>query len=93
MSMEITGIVSNLANFGAAGLMGAMWLWERKLSRMREYQLTQAHERIIRDEQRLDKLTRVVEQNTSAMTGSIETQRQVVEAIKDLAREFHHAKT
>ena len=88
--MAFLSIMSDLASFGAAGLMGAMWLWERRLSRLREYQLNEAHDRILRDEERLEKLTRVVNQNTAAFTRFVETQRQVAETLKDLMREFHH---
>lgn len=86
--MEILSIMSDLASFGAAGLMGAMWLWERKISRTREEQLTAAHGRILRDEQRLGQLTDVVEHNTAAITRFTETQRQVVETLKDLVKEM-----
>ena len=41
--MTVLSIVSDLASFGAAGLMGTMWLWERRLNRLREQQLTDAH--------------------------------------------------
>jgi uncharacterized protein YigA (DUF484 family) len=88
----MVGIMSDLANFGAAGLMGAMWLWERRLSRQREQQLTEAHQRITRDEERLKLLMEVVDQNTSAMARFAETQRQVAEALKDLTRELNHAR-
>ena len=88
--MTSLSMVWDLASFGAAGLMGAMWLWERRLSRLREEQLTEAHGRILRDEQRLSKLVKVVEENTGAVGRFTETQRQVVEALKDLVRELHH---
>ncbi len=88
--MTLFGIVSDFASLGAAGVMGAMWLWERRLSRLREQQLTDAHERINRDEQRLDQVTHVIEQNTAAFVRFTETQRQVIETLKDLARELHH---
>jgi C4-dicarboxylate-specific signal transduction histidine kinase len=88
----LLSIVQDLASFGAAGLMGAMWLWERKLTRLREQQLTEAHDRIVRDEQRLSKLTQVVEQNTAAIAHFTDTQRQVVEAMKDLVKELNHAR-
>ncbi len=91
--MADLSIVYDLASFGAAGLMGAMWLWERKLSRLREQQLTEAHGRILRDEERLGKFVQVVEQNTSAVSRFTETQRQVVETLKDLVKEFHHDHT
>ncbi|MBS3734473.1 MAG: hypothetical protein KGY99_06050 [Phycisphaerae bacterium] len=86
-------VASQVASLGAAGVMGAMWLWERRLSRVREQQLTDAHERIARDEQRLEQLTRVVEQNTAAVGRFTETQRQVVETLKDLARELRNGHT
>ncbi len=88
--MNALSMVGNLASFGAAGLMGAMWLWERKLSRLREEQLNEAHGRIIRDEERLGKLVQVVEENTRAVGRFTETQRSVVEALRDLAKEFRH---
>ena len=87
------GIAYDLASFGAAGLMGAMWLWERTLSRKRERQLSEAHGRLLRDEQRLSKLVQVVEHNTDAVARFTETQRQVVDTLKDLVKEFHHACT
>jgi len=91
--VTIVSIMSDLASFGAAGLIGAMWLWERKLTRLREYQLNEAHSRILRDEQRLEKLTQVVEHNTGAVARFTETQRQMMETLKDLVRESHNGKT
>lgn len=60
--------VSELTSFGAAGLMGAMWLWERNTSRTREEQLTAVHERVMSDRIQLDALVEIVQQNTQAMT-------------------------
>ena len=91
--MVAWSIAYDLTNFGAAGLMGAMWLWERKLSRKRERQLTETHGRLMRDEQRLEKLVQVVQQNTHAFASFTETHRQTVDALRDLLREFHHGRT
>ncbi len=88
--MTLTAFMSEFASFGAAGLMGAMWLWERRAGRLREQQLTDAHERIGRDEQRLEHLSRVVEANTTALTRFSETQRHLAETLKDLAREYRN---
>lgn len=65
---QLPTALSDLASFGAAGLMGAMWLWERNTSRTREEQLTSAHERIVSDRIQLDALVEIVQQNTQAMT-------------------------
>lgn len=59
---------SQLTNLGAAGIMGAMWLWERYTSRTREKQIDESHARILTDQLQLDQLIEVVQKNTEAMT-------------------------
>jgi uncharacterized protein YigA (DUF484 family) len=86
------GDVSDFASLGAAGVMGAMWLWERRSSVQRERQLDESHQRILRDEERLSKLTEVVEQNTAAITQFHQTQRDACDILKRLFEEFHHAR-
>ena len=90
--MYCPSLISDLASFGAAGLMGAMWLWERRHSRTREDQLDHAHERILRDEQRLSKIIEVVEHNTAAMTRFTETQHSVRLALADLREEIRNGR-
>jgi hypothetical protein len=68
----------DFTSFGAAGLMGAMWLWERKTSRQREEQLDEAHVRILGDRVQLEQLIDVVRQNTQAMTRLSAIQDQLV---------------
>jgi len=86
-------IVGDLTSFGAAGLMGMMWLWERRQSRIYEQQIGDCHARILRDEQRLEQLTKVVEQNTAALTRFNESQQVMIETLKDLSREVQHERT
>jgi len=85
-------VLNDLTSLGAAGVMGAMWLWERRTSRLREEQLTHSHERIRRDEQRLGRLIEVVEHNTAAMARFSETQRAVREALADLRQEIRNGR-
>ena len=85
-------LLNELAGFGAAGVMGAMWLWERRTSRLREEQLTGAHERIDRDEQRLEQLMKVVAQNTAALSRFTETQHAVRQALADLREEIRNGR-
>ena len=82
--------MSDLAGFGAAGLMGAMWLWERKLSDTRDRQLGDTHARIGRDEQRLQSLTAVVEHNTAALVRLGELQREMIQLLQHVHEESHH---
>jgi hypothetical protein len=79
---------AELTSFGAAGVMGAMWLWERYTSRTREEQLTDAHERVMADRVQLDALVELVQQNTQAMTRlNTLIEQQCVEAMRtDAAR-------
>jgi hypothetical protein len=68
----------DFTSFGAAGMMGAMWLWERKTSRQREEQLDEAHVRILGDRVQLEELISVVRQNVEAMTRLSAIQDQLV---------------
>ncbi|MCL2700649.1 MAG: hypothetical protein FWE88_03020 [Phycisphaerae bacterium] len=86
-------VITDLTSMGAAGVMGAMWLWERRASAQRERELTESHGRILRDEQRLDKLTHVVEQATAAITRFQQTQQEMSELIKHVLKEIHHGGT
>ena len=62
----------------AAGLMGAMWLWERRTSRQRENQLDETHARILSDRVALDEVIAVVRQNAEAMTRLSTLQEQLL---------------
>ena len=70
--------LAELTSFGAAGLMGAMWLWERRTSRQREEQLDQAHARILGDGVQLEQLMDVVRQNSAAFARLSAVQEQLV---------------
>ena len=73
--------VDQLTSFGVAGLMGAMWLWERRTSRVREQQLDEAHARIVGDRVQLEQLIDVVRHNTEVMSRLCTTQEQLVREI------------
>ena len=90
--MTLLGLASDLASFGAAGIMGAMWLWERRGSVQRERELSESHARIMRDEERLSKLTEVVAQNTAAITQFYDLQKESCQALKTIIEELHHEK-
>ena len=65
---DIKGPLDGLANLGVAGLMGAMWLWERRTSQKRESQIDESHARIMGDRVQLEQLMAVVKQNAEAVT-------------------------
>ncbi len=69
MLAEVTQpVLDNLASYGAAGLMGAMWLWERRTSSAREKQIEEAHQRIMSDGIKLEALIDLVERNTETLS-------------------------
>lgn len=74
-------LLASLAQFGAAGLIGFMWLTERRHAHARDQQLTEAHERLLEQRLQLEQLIRVVGDNTRALTRVEEAQRAVVEAM------------
>ena len=70
--------LDSIASLGAAGLMGAMWLWERRTSQKRESQLDDAHARILGDRVQLEQLMGVVRQNAEAFARLCTTQDQLL---------------
>ncbi|MDB5326470.1 MAG: hypothetical protein JWM57_2039 [Phycisphaerales bacterium] len=60
--------IDSLSSLGAAGLIGAMWLWERRQSTEREKQLDEAHTRILADRVQLDALIELVQHSTETLS-------------------------
>ena len=73
---ETTDALGQLTSLGAAGIMGAMWLWERRQSQQRDQQLDESHTRILGDRVQLEQLIEVVKSNAEAMTrlGTVQDQ-------------------
>ncbi|MEM6854889.1 MAG: hypothetical protein AAF593_10820 [Planctomycetota bacterium] len=78
----IVELAQALSQFGAAGLMGGLWVWERSMSRKRETQLTAAHERLKDDRVQLRELMRLVHRNTRAVERFEQTQSQFRELLE-----------
>ena len=73
-----------LSQFGAAGLIGLLWLVERRHGSRRERQLSEAHRRIVTQEHALDSMINVVRDNTRAIVALEHTQRQLIELVTHL---------
>ncbi len=71
-------LFEDLTSLGAAGIMGLMWLWERRASQKREQQLDATHQRILADRIQLEQLIMVVRQNVEAVTRLTTTQEQLL---------------
>ena len=81
--MQTSPPLDQVMNLGVAGLMGAMWLWERRTSRQREEQIDEAHARIMTDRVELDQLISVIRQNAEVLTRLSSAQEQLLEQIRD----------
>ncbi len=79
--MPETQLATALAQFGAAGLIGWMWLSERRAAAVRDRQLAEAHDRIQRDRTELDALLATLERNTRALAAVQAGQRRLAEIL------------
>jgi hypothetical protein len=70
--------VVNYAQFGVAGLMGALWWWERRYSRQREDQLTEAHRVVMETREHLDALLNVLQGNTKVIAEFTAVQQEIL---------------
>lgn len=73
-----------LTQFGMAGLMGTLWIWERVYSRKREQELTQAHQRLIAQQEELQTLIDLVSGNTATIERFGQTQQRLAELLERL---------
>ena len=80
--------LTSFTQFGVAGLMGALWVWERMLSRRREAQLNAAHQRIVRQKQELAVLMRMMRRNTQTIERFERTQEQLYKLLERIHHEM-----
>lgn len=78
-------VMDQLVQFGVAGLMGALWVWERLYRRRRERELSQAHLRLMTQHEQLGALVHLVRQNTRAMVHSERTGKRICELSKGIS--------
>ncbi len=63
----MNGTVTAFTQFGAAGLIGVLWVMERRYAAHRDRQLDEAHRKLIGQERVLEALLTVVKENTKAI--------------------------
>tara|TARA_R110000782_G_scaffold48744_5_gene106550 strand:- start:4755 stop:5051 length:297 start_codon:yes stop_codon:yes gene_type:complete len=74
-------LLTTLTQFGVAGLIGWMWLTERKASTERDRQLTESHQKIIRQSEDRAALVEALRDCTRAMVALECAQRALVAAV------------
>ena len=82
MEPELT---TTIAQLGAAGLMGWMWLSERRAAAVREKQLDESHDRLMQERTSLEVVLRTIESSTRVLTAIEVGQRQLLDVLGRLA--------
>jgi len=90
MLAGLLGPVEALAQFGVAGLMGMLWIWERTHSRRREQQLTESHHALVERDQRLVMLCRLIRANTRALVEFERTQKRLADLLEGMNHDAKH---
>ena len=78
-------LLTILSQFGPAGLMGLLWILERRHAALRERQLTEAHRAVAARDHESTALLDVVRDNTRAIATLEHTQRQVLRTAERLS--------
>lgn len=71
-------LLTALAQCGPAGLIGLLWIVERRQAARRDVQLHEAHRRLTAQDQSIHALLDVVRDNTRAITLLEATQRRLI---------------
>ena len=77
-----SSLVALLAQFGPAGLIGCLWLYERRSSAVRERQLEEAHRALMARDRQVEMLLTVVKENTRAVSALERSQRHLTELLE-----------
>lgn len=82
LAQAATPDVTNVAQLGVSGLMGALWWWERKYSRQREDELTEAHKEILNQREHLQALLDALEGNTKVISQFTAIQEEILRVMQ-----------
>ncbi|MCC6681771.1 MAG: hypothetical protein IT445_12790 [Phycisphaeraceae bacterium] len=85
-----TEMLEPLTQFGIAGLMGLLWVWERRLSRQRETQLDAAHAELMRQREQQGLLVELVQHNTQTIERFDQTLSQMRLVLEQLNHELQN---
>jgi hypothetical protein len=76
------GDLVNLTQFGVAGLMGALWWWERRYSRQREEELTEAHRALMDKQEHLAAVLDALQGNTKVIVEFTSVQNEILQVMR-----------
>lgn len=79
-------MIDALMQLGVAGVIGVLWVWERLLSRRREQQLSEAHNRLMQQKEHLAVLIKLVHRNTRVIERFEQTLSQLGQVLEQVRR-------
>lgn len=79
-------VTEQVVQFGMAGLIGLLWLLERRHSSQRERELSEAHQRLMSQKESLAELMVVARESTAAMAAVERGQTALAEACNRISR-------
>jgi hypothetical protein len=71
-------VVTAMTQFGAAGLIGLLWLLERRHAATRDRQIDAAHQTIMDRDRAVDSLLAVIKENTRAIIRLEQSQHRLI---------------
>jgi len=80
-------VAAALAQFGTAGLVGWMWLTERRAGAARERQLTEVHDRLLHERACFDVAVNALRENTRVLAAIEVGQRTLLRVLDRWPRE------
>jgi len=86
-------LTATVAQLGAAGLIGWLWLAERRAAAARETQLRELHDRILQERPQIAALLAVVRDNTRALTALEAGQRAIAGVVERVGGKMSAAST
>ena len=78
-----------MTQFGVAGMVAWMWLTERRSAAARERQLTELHERLMRERRETDVVVDALRENARALTALEVGQRGLIHLLERVVESRH----
>ena len=75
-------MIQVMSELGAAGLIGMLWIMERRLAARRERQIDENHRRLHQQQQELEVWIDLVKQNIRAINQLEQTQRELITMLR-----------
>ncbi|QOJ17143.1 MAG: hypothetical protein HRU76_05940 [Phycisphaeraceae bacterium] len=85
--------ILQLGQLGAAGLIGVLWVMERRHAALRDRQLDEAHRRLLERERDVTLLLEVIRDNTRAIAALEGGQRHLIDLLRAVSRESQESRT